>query len=273
MKKTTIRKQAGTLRYRTQTITANLRFVSADITLMRLNKGQLQIQSTQETHDLFATQTALLTARREYRFKYVDYGEISLWEWNMQTYRVAASRDCFLLDLNDLERELLKAMDQSQRHPYATEWMITLSDMLLLSLLAHPGVSVQLYEPAAERIDCEAINTYLQAHYDQHITLDEVAQHCHRNAFALSHLYKKQTGMTIFDALNRIRLAHALTLLRHSSLPVREIALQSGFSSTSYFIRRFARQYQLTPLQCRKQWLREQKASHPHQTYIDKNAK
>lgn len=273
MKKATIRKQAGVLHHRDQTITAKLQFVSADITLIRLNKGHLQIQSTQAKHDLFAPQTALLLSRKEYRLKPLDYGEISLWEWHMQTYRVSANRDFCLLDLNDLEQEILKTMDQSQQHPYATEWMITLSDTLLLSLLAHPDVSVQFYEPAAERIDCEAINAYLQAHYDQHITLDEVAEHCHRNSFALSHLYKKQTGMTIFDALNRIRLAHALTLLQHSSLSVREIALQSGFSSTSYFIRRFARQYQLTPLQCRKQWRREQKASHPHHTLIDKNAK
>jgi len=50
-----------------------------------------------------------------------------------------------------------------------------------------------------------------------------------------------------------LRLTHACHLLESTSLPVTEVALQSGFPNVSHFIRCFHRTYQMSPLQYRKQ--------------------
>ena len=53
--------------------------------------------------------------------------------------------------------------------------------------------------------------------------------------------------------LMHLRLTHACHLLESTSLPVTEVALQSGFPNVSHFIRCFHRTYQMSPLQYRKQ--------------------
>ena len=273
MKKESILTQAGQLCHRCQTITTHTHFTPVGITLIQLNKGLLHIQSAQGDHDLIAPEAALLTMPNDFIFEPSHQVELSIWEWKMDNYHVLANNDCILIDFNELETETLKALKQSSmtQLPYLKEWLCTLSSTLFFSLLQRLEGSIKLSAFTEERLDHEAITSYLDSHYDEHITLEEVAVHFHRNPYALAHLYKKQTGMTIFDTLNRIRLYHALSHLRNSSCSIKEIALRSGFSSTSYFIQRFAKQYRLTPLQYRKQWRRKQAAravsSHSNQSY------
>ena len=50
----------------------------------------------------------------------------------------------------------------------------------------------------------------------------------------------------------QFRLRKAAELLQHSTLPVLEIATQSGFNNLSNFNRQFKKYYQITPSQYRK---------------------
>ncbi len=52
-------------------------------------------------------------------------------------------------------------------------------------------------------------------------------------------LFKKQTGLSPVDYLNRTRVARALELLQTTALPISEIALQVGIYDANYFTRLF----------------------------------
>lgn len=72
------------------------------------------------------------------------------------------------------------------------------------------------------------------------------------DAFALSpayvsRLFKRFTGESFVDYLTRLRLDFAEQLLRDTELPVGEVAAQCGFSSASYFVRRFHQRRGVTP--------------------------
>lgn len=58
--------------------------------------------------------------------------------------------------------------------------------------------------------------------------------------------------MSCIEYVIQFRLRKAAELLQHSTLPVLEIAAQSGFNNLSNFNRQFKKYYQLTPSQYRK---------------------
>ena len=65
----------------------------------------------------------------------------------------------------------------------------------------------------------------------------------------LRRLFRQNTGETPTEALTRLRLTHACTLLsrKGSAMPVREIALLSGFYDADYFSRLFRRAMGCSP--------------------------
>lgn len=93
---------------------------------------------------------------------------------------------------------------------------------------------------------------YLQSNYSRKLTLDEVADHVHISPTYLSRVFKRETGASMVDFLNRIRIEKSKELLMDDKLRLIEVALQSGFESQSYFNRMFRQSSGMTPQQYRK---------------------
>ncbi|MEI7027114.1 helix-turn-helix domain-containing protein [Paenibacillus sp. y28] len=68
-----------------------------------------------------------------------------------------------------------------------------------------------------------------------------------------AHLFKQQTGESVMDMLNKIRLQHAQQLLAVSDKSVAEIAEAAGYGSPYYFTRQFTAMYGCPPAAYRKQ--------------------
>ena len=98
----------------------------------------------------------------------------------------------------------------------------------------------------------QAILTYLHTHYAEHITLPEIAKSVSFSQGECCRLFKRVTGETIFAYLQSYRLAQSVWMLRQGELSVSQIAYESGFCSTSYFIEIFKRNFGVTPHQFRK---------------------
>lgn len=126
--------------------------------------------------------------------------------------------------------------------------------ILLLSLLrefASPG----LQEPRSSRGNDpmqREILTYLQQKYMEPLRLSDLSKQFHLSEKYLSRYFKEHFHLTLTQYLMHLRLTHACQLLASSSLPVTEVALQSGFSNVSHFIRSFHAAYLMSPLQYRK---------------------
>lgn len=71
--------------------------------------------------------------------------------------------------------------------------------------------------------------------------------------------FKKQTNLTPVEYINRVRLERACELLKMHDISVTETALETGFESLSYFIRRFKKQFGVSPAQYKKQFSQLQK--------------
>lgn len=88
---------------------------------------------------------------------------------------------------------------------------------------------------------------YLRDHYDQKVSLDDVARHVYLSRAYLSSLFKDETGQSLFGYLTQIRVEKSRQMLEAGRLSLSEIALRCGFEDQSYFSKVFKRIAGMTP--------------------------
>lgn len=93
---------------------------------------------------------------------------------------------------------------------------------------------------------------YIQEHYTENITQQEVAAKFYFSREHFARLFKKYTNYTFKEYLTRYRLMQAEELLSGSCQSVLEIAMTVGFNDVKQFIQAFRKYYNVTPLQFRK---------------------
>lgn len=96
---------------------------------------------------------------------------------------------------------------------------------------------------------------YIDSHYLEPISLDDIAVACHISKSYLSHMFSDIKKQTVIQYILNKRLENSRKLLEKTELTVEEIALSSGFNNTSYFSRVFKECYNITPLSYRKKKL------------------
>lgn len=92
---------------------------------------------------------------------------------------------------------------------------------------------------------------YINRHFDESLTLDEVAALASFSKYHFTRLFKQFAGVSFYKYLNRRRIMYAEQLLVSPELSVTEVATRSGFSSLSAFIRMFRLQKKCTPTEFR----------------------
>ena len=98
----------------------------------------------------------------------------------------------------------------------------------------------------------EQCMNYIGKNYEQRLTLEELAAYVHLHPNYLCHLFREQTGTTVFEHINWVRVHAAAKLLRSTRLPVGQIATRSGYQNTNYFSRIFKQFIGRTPTAYRK---------------------
>lgn len=93
---------------------------------------------------------------------------------------------------------------------------------------------------------------YLEAHYQQDLRLDDIAAAIGLNKSYLCVAFKKDTGFTILDCLNTIRIRRAAELIVYSDHGFSQVAEMCGFTSVPHFNRVFLKYVGITPGQCRR---------------------
>ena len=96
------------------------------------------------------------------------------------------------------------------------------------------------------------IETYIQENFqDPDLNISITSQHFGITPAYLSSIYKKQTGKSLLDYINTLRIDHARELLEQG-LSVVEVAPMAGFRDSGSFIRAFKKKNGVTPGQFKK---------------------
>ncbi|CAI2048213.1 L-rhamnose operon regulatory protein rhaS [Serratia quinivorans] len=96
------------------------------------------------------------------------------------------------------------------------------------------------------------VKEYIEQHLDQPLLLADLAAQAGLSEFHFARMFKHETGLAPHQFVMRARLQQAEKLLRHSLLPLTQIALECGFSSSSHFSNRFKAVYGFAPTQMRQ---------------------
>jgi AraC-like DNA-binding protein len=110
-------------------------------------------------------------------------------------------------------------------------------------VLGHPN------EPALIR----QAKHFIRAHLAEPLSPGAVADHVHLNADRFSRLFKKVTGVTVAEYVNRARVERVKQLLANPDTRVSEAALATGFRDIAHFNRSFRRYTGQSPRQYRAQ--------------------
>ena len=102
-------------------------------------------------------------------------------------------------------------------------------------------------EPEATGYVRQAMD-YIAGHYaDENISIATIAEHLCVSEGHLSHVFKKQTGMTVTNYLTKTRIDAAMALLQTGRVKVYEAAAAVGYKDVTYFSATFKKLTGLSP--------------------------
>lgn len=93
--------------------------------------------------------------------------------------------------------------------------------------------------------------TNIDADLTADLSLKAQAEQLNINASYLSTLFKKETGSTLTEYVNKKRMEHALFLLNTTNLQIQNIAQHCGFPDVNYFTKTFKKFMKKTPKEYR----------------------
>ncbi len=94
----------------------------------------------------------------------------------------------------------------------------------------------------------QRIISYLTENYHQPVNRAGIAADLNMNESHISRLFKRYSRESFNGMLKRLRMEHAVLMLKNAQLSVREVAEECGFSSSDYFIKAFKKYFGTTPL-------------------------
>lgn len=108
-------------------------------------------------------------------------------------------------------------------------------DMIKYANYMFDRISVLISEVKQTFTIVESAKKYIKQHYSENIDRDEVAKSVYLTPNYLSKLFNKETGLTIRDYINQLRIDEAKKLLNSTSKAISVIAMDVGFENVSYF--------------------------------------
>lgn len=157
----------------------------------------------------------------------LSYGEL------YQVYRTTAKR----------EPEDIKSL-QARVKP--------LCNMFILLYHERSGMLQKCREQEYEKDLLSKAMVFIRKNYANKITASDIASHCCCSVSTISHLFKRQTGLSVPEYVRNLRIEGARQFLKETKLDISQISYLLGFSSANYFSEIFKNQTGYSPKEYRR---------------------
>ena len=126
-------------------------------------------------------------------------------------------------------------------------------EILIIRLMRNTALDIpsEPHSVAANR-QCAAVRRYIDLHFKESLTLEQLAEEGHMNKFYLSHAFKREYGISPINYMISRRIEESKYLLAETDLSMSQIAQLLGFSSLSYFSQAFRRTQSISPKEYRQ---------------------
>lgn len=109
------------------------------------------------------------------------------------------------------------------------------------------------FESVNRKYVVEQMLNYFEDHYNEKISLDQIAENMYLSPFYISKIFKSETGDTPIRHLINIRLEKAKELLENGYKgSIQEVAATVGYDDAYHFSKLFKKHFGISPSQVRK---------------------
>ena len=117
--------------------------------------------------------------------------------------------------------------------------------------------AAHLYDAVLTELECsadaaglvDAVKHYIRQHYRENLTRNELADVVHITPNYLSKRFHTETGMSLREYINQLRVEDAKRLLLSTNVTISEIASEVGFDNISYFSTVFRKLCGVSPIE------------------------
>lgn len=155
------------------------------------------------------------------------------------------------IEISGCLRNILREMEQKKTgyEDICQAYM----EILITRLMRSTELSVPTAPPIfSGNHHCSAVHRYIDLHFKESLTLDQLAAEAHVNKYYLSHAFKQEYGISPINYMIARRIDESKYLLVETDLSMSQIAHLLGFSSLSYFSQAFRRSQDISPNEYRK---------------------
>jgi len=135
--------------------------------------------------------------------------------------------------------------------PYAPVYLRAYLTIFLTGIAEHLGtLRARGFQPGGNARLRDLIR-FIHEHLDARLTLEDIARHFRTDRYYLCRYFKKHTGLSVMDYVNRMRIVNAEKLIVQNSHSITDIGLMVGFSNITNFDRTFKRYTGISPREYR----------------------
>ena len=154
------------------------------------------------------------------------------------------------MEISGCLRNILREMEQ--KNTGYEDVCQAYMEILIIRLMRTTTLAVPA-EPQAISTNrqCAAVRRYIDLHFKEALTLEQLADEGHMNKYYLSHAFKREYGISPINYMISKRIEESKYLLAETDLSLSQIAQLLGFSSLSYFSQVFHRSQEISPKEYR----------------------
>ena len=213
--------------------------------LYPVNANNLVIISPNVTH----TEVSLNAQPLEYIVLGIEGIELATSENSSGQFNILDHYES--VEISGCLRNILREMEQ--KNTGYEDICQAYMEILIIRLMRNTALSV----PAEPRVtagnkQCAAVRRYIDLHFKEPLSLDQLAEEAHMNKYYLSHTFKREYGVSPINYMISKRLDESKYLLSETDLSMSQIAQLLGFSSLSYFSQVFHRTQLVSPMEFRQ---------------------
>jgi AraC-like DNA-binding protein len=223
-----------------------------DITFVVKGKGRFTVDG--KAHDLNPGDLLFLTDRSEKQAATFPHDLMHCYSINFNSLYPASKIKINMPMLNhiglrqdiiDLFQDLCASWAEQQNG-------YVMRSRALLMLILHRLLEILVLDvnSAAGDYRINRVISTISAHYMDKLTVKELAEQIHLDESYFGRLFKKETGMTVNQFINKVRVQNAEALLQSGEYKVYEAAEQCGFSDVVHFYKSFRGIKGFSPSRC-----------------------
>ncbi len=154
----------------------------------------------------------------------------------------------------DIKSVLAELMSIARSSDYMRDMRINEILSRLLTLIMSESWHPESRVSAPKRAGITNVKEYIDQHYVEKITLDDLSKRFFIDKFYLAKTFRNRFGIPISAYIQSVRITKAKQLLRFSSKTIEEIGCEVGVDNPAYFSRMFKNVEGVSPKMYRDQW-------------------